>query len=161
MKPRRKHIGPQTYTWAHVMIASPTEPTPADQRRHQVTRMYAGLRAIEQDQAPSTDDWRVCSDAVNLMETLVGQGHVQDGSGLLMDAVKALAMAGRRHVAGGAIRLDGAGILAVRAVLEDYAAALEQLPHRTMVACHRETERRIAEIHAGHRRPHDVEVMAL
>jgi hypothetical protein len=63
--------------------------------------------------------------------------------------------------AGGAIRLDGPGILAVRSVLEDYAAALEQLPHRTMVACHRETERRIAEIHAGHRRPHDVEVMAI
>ena len=95
------------------------------------------------------------------METLVTGGYVQDASGLLMDAVRALAMAGRRHVAGGAIRLDGAGILAVRAVLEDYAAALEQLSHRTMVACHRETERRIAEIHAGHRRPQDVEVMAL
>ena len=158
---KRRPTYPRTYTLLDVMSASPTEPTPAPKVLHQLTRMYAGLRAIEQDQAPSTDDWRVCSDAVNLMETLVGQGHVADGSGLLMDAVKALAMAGRRHVAGGAIRLDGAGILAVRAVLEDYAAALEQLPHRTMVACHRETERRIAEIHAGHRRPHDVEVMAL
>ena len=162
MKRQRKPaIGPQTYTWAHVLTASPTEPTPADKRRHQVTRMYAGLRAIELDASPSTDDWRVCSDAVNLMETLVLMGQVQDASGLLMDAVTALAMAGRRHVAGGAIRLDGAGIQAVRAVLEDYAAALEVLPHRVMVQCHRETERRISEIHAGRRRAHDVEVMAI
>jgi hypothetical protein len=158
---KRKQIYPRTYTLLDVMSASPTEPTPAPKRLHQLTRMYAGLRAIEQEDAPATDDWRVCSDAVNLMETLVTQRHVDDGSGLLMDAITALALAGRRHVAGGAIRLDGPGILAVRSVLEDYAAALEQLPHRTMVACHRETERRIAEIHAGHRRPHDVEVMAI
>ena len=158
---KRKQTYPRTYTLLDVMTASPTEPTPAPKRLHQLTRMYAGLRAIEQDDAPATDDWRVCSDAVNLMETLVNQGHVADTSGLLMDAVTALALAGRRHLAGGAIRLDGPGILAVRSVLEDYAAALEQLPHRTMVACHRETERRIAEIHAGHRRPHDAEVMAI
>jgi hypothetical protein len=158
---KKKQAYPRTYTLLDVMTASPTEPTPSPKRLHQLTRMYAGLRAIEQEHAPVTDDWRVCSDAVNLMETLVTQGHVADGSGLLMDAITALALAGRRHVAGGAIRLDGPGILAVRSVLEDYAAALEQLPHRTMVACHRETERRIAEIHAGHCRPHDVEVMAI
>lgn len=158
---KKKHAYPRTYTLLDVMTASPTEPTPAPKILHQLTRMYAGLRAIELDKEPTTDDWRVCSDAVNLMETLVGHGHVADGSGLPMDAVTALALAGRRHVAGGAIRLDSAGILAVRAVLEDYAAALQELPHRTMVACHRATERRIAEIHAGHRRPHDVEVMAI
>jgi len=158
---KRKPTYPRTYTLLDVMTASPTEPTPAPKILHQLTRMYAGLRAIEQDDAPATDDWRVCSDAVNLMETLVTQGHVADTSGLLMDAITALALAGRRHLAGGAIRLDGPGILAVRSVLEDYAAALEQLPHRTMVARHRETERRIAEIHAGHRRPHDAEVMAI
>lgn len=161
MKPRHRPAFRRTYTLLDVMTASPTEPTPRDKVLHQLTRMYNGLRAIEQDQAPTTDDWRVCSDAVNLMETLVTGGYVQDASGLLMDAVTALAMAGRRHVAGGAIRLDGAGIQAVRAVLEDYAAALEQLPHRTMVMCHRETERRISEIHAGRRRPQDVEVLSL
>lgn len=151
----------RTYTLMDVLTASPKDPTPRDKVLHQLTRMYAGLRAIEQDHTPTTDDWRVCSDAVNLMETLVDMRYVQDTSGLLMDAITALALAGQRHVAGGAIRLDGAGIQAVRAVLEDYAAALEKLPHRTMVMCHRETERRISEIHAGHRRPHDVEVMAL
>lgn len=151
----------RTYSLFAVLSASPTEPTPVASRTYQLTRMYAGLRAIEQDAEPSTDDWRVCSDAVNLMETLLAQGHVVDASGLLMDAVTALAMAGKRHMRGGAIRLDGAGIQAVRAVLEDYAAVLEQLPHRTMVQAHRATEIRISEIHAGRRRPHDVEVCSI
>lgn len=159
MKRRRQPL--RTYTLLAVLAASPTEPTPVASRTYQLTRMYAGLRAIEQDQEPSTEDWRLCSDAVNLLETLVQHGHVQDSSGLLMDAVTALAMAGRRHRTGGTIRLDGAGILAVRAVLEDYSAALEHLPHRTMVQAHRATEVRISEIHAGKRRAHDVEVMAL
>lgn len=160
MKRRHPTYRP-TYTLMDVLTAHPKDPMPAAKRLHQLTRMYNGLRAIEQDQEPSTDDWRVCSDAVNLMETLVEQKHVVDASGLLQDAVTALAMAGRRHRTGGAIRLDGAGILAVRAVLEDYSAALEHLPHRTMVQAHRATEVRISEIHAGKRRAHDVEVMAL
>lgn len=158
---KRRPQPTRTYSLLAVLAASPTEPTPVASRTYQLTRMYAGLRAIEQDQEPSTEDWRLCSDAVNLLETLVQHGHVQDSSGLLMDAVTALAMAGRRHRTGGTIRLDGAGILAVRAVLEDYSAALEHLPHRTMVQAHRATEVRISEIHAGKRRAHDVEVMAL
>jgi len=80
---------------------------------------------------------------------------------LLADAVAALAKAGKRHRAGGHIRLDAQGILAVRAVLEDYAAAIAQLPARTMIRCHRLTEARIASILAGKRLPHDVEVMDL
>lgn len=49
----------------------------------------------------------------------------------------------------------------VREVLEDYAMVLETLPARSMVRCHRLTEQRIAEILAGKRQPHDVEVMDL
>ena len=152
----------QTYTHWHVLLASPTAPMPEGKRLHQLTRMWQGLRALEVGQvAPSTDDWRVCSDAVNLLETLVTQGTVQDSSGLLLDAITALAMAGRRHLAGGHIRLDGQGIQAVRAVLEDYAAVLGALPERTMVQCHRDTEKRLRAILAGKRLPHDVEVMAI
>lgn len=82
-------------------------------------------------------------------------------SGLLIEAITALAMAGKRHLAGGHIRLDGQGIQAVRAVLEDYAAVLAALPERVMVQCHRDTERRLRAILAGKRQPHDVEVMAI
>ena len=158
-KPKPTYIF--TYTQWDLLLASPTEPMPEAKRTHQLTRMWSGLAAIERGAQPSTDDWRVCSDAVNLMESLVTAGWVEDAQGLLADAVQALAQAGRRHLAGHPIRLDAAGIQAVRAVLEDYAAALEQIDHRSMLYAHRMTEARIREIHAGHRRPHDVEVMAL
>lgn len=158
-KPKPNYL--YTYTQWDLLFASPTEPMPEASRRHQLTRMWGGLVAIERGAQPSTDDWRVCSDAVNLMESLVTAGWVDDAQGLLTDAVQALAQAGRRHLAGHAIRLDAAGIQALRAVLEDYAAALEQIDHRSMLYAHRMTEARIREIHAGRKQPHDVEVMAL
>ena len=152
------------------MMASPTEPIPTEDRRHQLTRMYNGLAAMETAPAPTTRDWRVVSDTVNLMETLTVTNNgwwigcdkepvqVKDASGLLMDAVTALAMAGRRNLAGGAIRLDGSGIHAVRAILADYADLLDVLPARVMIRCHRLTEKRLHELMAGKRKPHDIEV---
>jgi hypothetical protein len=98
---------------------------------------------------------------MNLLETLVIQGVANDDSGLIMDGITALALAGRRHVAGGQIRLDGPGMAAVRAALEDYAALLEVLPERVIVRCHRDTEIRIRAILAGKRQCHDVEVVEL
>jgi hypothetical protein len=159
------------YSIWDVMFASPSELLPQQLRRHQLTRMHGGLEAMEKAPAPTTDDWRVVSDAVNIMETLINNGpwldrdgepvEITDASGLLNDAITALAMAGNRHKAGGNIRMDGAGIQAVRAVLEDYSDLLEVLPARTMIKAHRETERRIHEILTGKKRPHDVEVMNL
>lgn len=161
MRRRRAHP-PATYSMVDVLLASPTEPMPAAKRVHQLTRMWQGLAAIERGQAPTIDDWRICSDAVNLMETLICELKVcQDSSGLLDDATAALASAGRRHRDQLPIRLNAAGIQAVRAVLEDYAELLEQLPARTVIQAHRLTEQRIREILAGRKRPKDVEVMDL
>ena len=159
---RRPAQRPKHYTILDEMMASPSDTLPVEYRRHQLTRMYEGLAALEQAPSPTTDDWRVVSDAVNLMETLIETMQVcEDSSGLLMDAITAMAMAGRRNTAGGAIRLDGAGIQAVRAVLEDYAALLDVLSARTMIRCHRLTEKRLHELLDGKRKPHDVEVTSL
>lgn len=157
MKPQRP-----TYTLLDVLQASATAPMPIGHQAHHLAPMYEGLRAIERDDAPSVHDWRCVADAVNMVETLVHQGVASDDSGLLQDAVQALHAAGQRHLAtGAALRLDGPGLAAVRAVLEDYRALLQALPHRTMVACHRATERRLREIQRGQRQAHDVTVMAL
>lgn len=161
-KRRRRPVVLPTYNLLRVIMASDTQPMPLDKRTHQLTRMWEGLAAIERAPEPTLEDWRLCSDAVNLMETLVVTMKVaEDGSGLLEDAVAALAGAGRRHRAGLALRLDAPGMQAVRAVLEDYAELLEQLPERTMLLAHHLTERRIREILAGKRAPHDVEVVDL
>lgn len=194
MKKRKpnKSVYVYRYTLVDVMMASPSQPLPASQRSYQLIRMHQGLEAMEKSPEPTTEDWRMVSDAVNLMETLVTSGsflkteidpetgeevqtpipgmwhgcdggpvEIKDASGLLQDAVTAMALAGKRHRAGGNIRLDGAGIQAVRGVLADYGDLLDVLPARTMIKAHRETERRIHEILSGKRKPHDVEVMDL
>ena len=158
----RRTVHVYTYSVLDELMASATEPMPLEKRTHQLSRMWQGLASIEHAPMPSAEDWRVCSDAVNLLETMVKDMRVaEDSQGLLMDAINALAKAGRRHFSNDAIRLDGPGIHAVRAVLEDYAALLDALPARTMVRAHRLTERRIHQIHTGQRKPHDVEVMDL
>ena len=149
-----------TYSKLDALFASPTEPMPKQLRESQLTRMYTGLASIERDATPTTDDWRILSDCVNLMESLVDMGYIQDEQGLIMDAINALGKAGSRNLKGHPIRLDAAGIVAVRGVLEDYAMCIESLPHRVMVECHRRTEKRIREILAGKKKPHDVEVMS-
>lgn len=151
----------QTYTLMGEMMASPTNPLPEFWRNEQVRRMREGLQSIESGANPTPNDWRLCSDAVNLMETLVIQGIAEDTTGLLVDAVNALGRAGDRHMKGSALRLSGAGIQAVRAVMEDYAEMLAILPARTMYRCHRATERRIHEIMAGRSQLHDVAIMAI
>lgn len=162
MRKRKIAKAQQIYSMFDEMMASPTEPLATEKRQHQLLRMYQGLASLETSPEPSTEDWRLCSDAVNLMETLVLEMKVcEDTTGLLMDAITALAKAGKRHMAGGPIRLDGAGIQAVRAVLSDYADVLEVLPARTMVRCHRLTEKRIHDILEGRKRPHDVEITRL
>lgn len=168
----RKRKQKQTqYSLLDELMASPFSPLPDSWIRHQLTVMNQAMEAICKAPNPSTSDWRSLSDAVNLMETLTTAGpwndcdgalvEVNDESGLLADAIAALATAGKRNIAGKPIRLDAPGILAVRSILEDYAAILKVLPARTMVRVHRLTEKRISEILTGQRRPHDVEVIDL
>ena len=140
-----------------VLLASPIDPMPETHRRHQLTRMWNGLRSMELDENPSYDDWEVVSNALNMMETLVEMGWAKDEDNLIEDAVYELAVSGQRHVDTGApIRLSGKGIQTIRALLEDYASALEELPHRTMMSCHRLTEKRVQDILAKRVQTHDV-----
>jgi hypothetical protein len=148
----------ETYTIWDAMLASPTKPMNEKQRRHQLTRMWSGLAALETSTEPTKDDWFVCSDAVNLMETLVEQKHIVDPNNMLFDAIRALAEAGQRSFAGKPLRLDGAGIQAIRGVLADYTMVLESLPARTMIHCHRLTEKRLNEIMKGRMQAHDISV---
>jgi hypothetical protein len=161
MKKHRRSTPTSTYNLMDELMASDKAPMPETHRLHQLTAMHQALRALEQEEQPNGNDWRCLSDCPNLMETLVEMGVVEDADGLIRDAVDALALAGKRHRDGGALRLDGRGLQAIRGVLRDYGSVLDAVPHRTMIRCHRKTEQRIREICAGKRRAHDVEVIAL
>lgn len=158
---KRRQGSPFTYGPWDVLAASATEPMPEHIRTHHLSLMWQGLSALETAPDPSTEDWRVCSDAVNYMETLVEQGTCQDERGLIADAINEMAQAFKRKLSGaGPIRLSGKGIQTVRGVLEDYAQVLEQIPHQLAVLTHMKTKRRIRQILHGKRKPHDVELIA-
>lgn len=145
-----------TYSLMDEMMASPDRPLPEPKIRHQLSRMYQGLRSLETAELPSIDDWQVVSDAVNMIETFVEKGICEDKTGLLGDAILAMGEAGRRHLQHGVIRLDAKGISTIRAVLEDYAGLIEVLPARVMIHCHRKTEMKLHDIIKGKAKPHDV-----
>lgn len=160
---RRKQTRSRLTTYSHwdELFASATEPLSVERRTHQLTRMYQALHQLETADNPKIADWRVVSDAVNMLETLVMEMNVcEDSSGLLMEAVTAMAAAGHRHKHHGKpIRLDGPGIQAVRAVLASYAEIIETLPARAMIRCHRLTEKRLHAILDGRKQSHDVQIL--
>ena len=106
---------PPTYTMVHELMASTSEPLPEFKRRHQLTRMYEGLASIERGTQPDPQDWRMCADAVNLLETMIEEMKIcEDTQGLLAEAIQAMGEAGQRHQAGAQIRLSGRGIFVIR-----------------------------------------------
>jgi uncharacterized protein YyaL (SSP411 family) len=145
-----------TYSTMDVLMASPDNPMPQFKRNHQLTRIWQGLHELEKAPAPTIGDWTVVSDAINMMETLLVMGWVQDPDDTLTEAMKAMAEAGRRHQEGHALRLTGQGMQTIRGILEDYAEAVEQLSHRVMIVAHRKTEQRMHEILDRKVQPHDV-----
>jgi hypothetical protein len=157
--PRLRH---ETYTLMDEIMSSPTVPISEDRRTYQLTLLYQALAALKLDPQPTKYDWQVCSDCVNLMETLILEMKVcQDQDNLLNDATLALVRAGKRKKDGNNIRLDAEGIKALQALFEDYAELVAILPERVMVKCFRLTEKRIQDLRKGKKKAHDIEIMEL
>lgn len=120
-----------TYTLLDVLQASATQPLPQAKRTHQLTRMWQGLRALEQDAAPTPDDWRVVSDAVNLLETLVDTLRVaQDASGLLPGALPTLRIKApcADTAKAQAAHVSGQRVLQVERVEDPYPVPTAEVP---------------------------------
>lgn len=159
------------YTMLDELLASPTEPILPELRIRQLLAIRTAFDNLLHHPEPTQNDWRLCSDAVNMVETFIKRKtwrdcegdrvDIEDNNGLLQDAITALALAGQRHRKGGHIRLDAAGINAVRSIIDDYETLACTLPARALIACHRATEKRIHAILRGKKQPHDVEVMAM
>jgi len=150
-----------TYSLMDELLASKDHPLPDEKIKHQLGQMEKGLKSLETSPNPTERDWEVVSDAVNMLETMVELGACEDGSGLLKDAIEAMALAGQRHTQHGVIRLDAKGIVTLRAVLEDYAMVIQAMSARSMIHCHRITEKKMHAIILGKARPQDVVVKKL
>ena len=144
-KPPRKYAARHMlHTQLDVLTASPTEPMAPARYRDQLTKMHLSLDAITRSESPERSDWHALTDAVNLVQTLVLQGHAQDADGLLQDAVDSMGKAWRCfNDTGQPMRLDEIGLAAVRSILADWHTCLQELPERTIIVAYIETERRI------------------
>jgi hypothetical protein len=125
-----------------LLMANPDKPLKKKLRTAKLNSLYEALRSIEQDADPEISAWNELSTAVKLTDTLINCGpwqlgdlevRVEDSQGLLKDAMQALSIAGLRRLEGKPLRLDGAGIQAVRATLADYATCLENLSERSLL----------------------------
>jgi len=120
-----------TYSHWDVLLASPTEPLPLKKRQYQMGLM---LKALENCKTkPSVHDIAALSTAVDLMETLRDMGHLEDNEKALEDAMIALMHENPNDIE---IRM-------LEGILEDYQMVMDNLPARTMIAAHRETEKRL------------------
>lgn len=162
-KSNKPHTKPffRQYRLMDVLLASATQPMLKDKQDYQLKSMKDGLDAMERSDSPQPNDWRCVSDAINLLETALDMGIIDDSEGLLEDAVFAMGEAGARAMKGQTLRLSGPGIQACRGVLLDYAMVLAVLSERAMVNIHRATEKRIREIQQGKCQAHDVQVISI
>ena len=140
---RKKRLT-SAYSLMDELMSSGTEPMPEKMQVYQMTRIYEALNSLETALEPTVEDWRLVSDAVNMLQTLIMEMSIcEDTSGLLQDAIAAMSQAGGRYESGAHIRFTAVGLQALRGVVEDYGLLLSTLPHRAMIKCHRLTELRI------------------
>jgi kynureninase len=120
-----------TYSHWDVLLASPTEPLPLKKRQYQMGLMLKALENCKTN--PSVQDIAALSTAVDLMNTLCDMGHLEDKEKALEDAMIAL-----MHE-----NLNDIEVRMFEGILEDYQMVMDNLPARTMIAAHRETEKRL------------------
>ena len=121
-----------SYTRAHINTCSPKRPMHPDTYLGSIFQIDAALQSIRTGAGPKLNDWIALADIVGVMDSLKKQHKIYDDDNLINDAVHALAKSSTRAGQGKAIRLDGKGILAVAALMQDYTTCCEQLPERTI-----------------------------
>lgn len=125
-------------------------PVPQSERDRLMTTFYSAVEAMTKGTHPGEEDWRQLADAINTIETMATHTGNLPPEGVMpaVDAaIAAMAAAARRYRAGQGMRLDAAGIQAIRTVLDLYGQCLEQLTEREMSAARSATEVRLRKIY--------------
>ena len=149
-----------TYSVMDAMMASPDHPMKAQRRDYQMMIIKTSLASIERAENPTTDDWKIISQAINMMEMLVEMGFAKDEDNLIKDAIDAMASSAQRYKDKKVMRFSGNEMKVIRGIIDDYQTMIENLDERTMIYCHRKTEMRLQEILSGKKRPTDVRIPA-
>lgn len=124
-------------------------PAPADKRERVMARFRSSLETIARGSHPGAVEWRDLADACNLVETLtlhMGRLIPEEVIPSVKAATDSMKQAARRYRESDVMRLDAAGLEALRDVISIYEQCLEGLTQREIEQARAETERRVREI---------------
>ena len=120
-------------------------PASPERSRGVMLAFLTALDEIARGKHPGEEEWRSLADCINTLETMVMMQMI--GGELMMPtvnaAIEAMATAAKRYRAGQGMRLDGAGLDALRKVVDIYGQCLELLTERQMALAQQRTQERM------------------
>ena len=137
-------------------------PTPPEKRQAKILRCYSALELVARGKEPGRAEWGDLCDTINVLETLTLHHEklvADEVLPILSTATQSMKAACKRHQAGHALRLDAAGLQAMRDALDVYTQVVDGLTEREIVTAEADTDLIIADL-ARNPRP-GVEVMEL
>lgn len=138
-------------------------PASKEQRNAVMLKFLTALHELSNGRDPGPEEWRSLSDAINTLETMATPPEGSDLKPLLSArevmpivnaAIAGMVSASNRFKAGKGMRLDYAGLEALRDVVAIYGQCLESLTEREMSLAQSETQRRVNEIYRGKQEHH-------
>lgn len=121
-------------------------PASQEARDRVLMRFLSALDSMARGEHPGEAEWRDLSDAINTVETLslhMGKLVPQEVMPVVNAAIAAMVGAANRFKSGQGMRVDGAGLRALRDVIDIYRQCLEGLTEREMAMAQAETQRRV------------------
>jgi hypothetical protein len=140
-------------------------PASKEQRDLVMLKFLTALHELSNGRDPGVEEWRALSDAINTVETLTIPPEDSEEKPLLDPrkvmptvnaAIAGMVAASNRFKAGKGMRLDAAGLDALRDVVSIYSQCLESLTERDMAVAQAETQRRVNEIYRRKEQGHEV-----
>jgi hypothetical protein len=125
-------------------------PASKERRDAVMLKFLTALHEMSCGRHPGTEEWRSLSDCINTVDTLATRLEKLDAADvmpLVNAAIAGMVAAANRFKAGKGMRLDSAGLEALRDVVDIYGQCLSQLTEREMAVAQAETQRRVNEIY--------------
>jgi hypothetical protein len=107
------------------------------------------LDCMARGEHPGPEEWRSLSDCVNTIETLavtLNKLQRSEVMPIVNAAIEGMVLASRRFKSGHGMRLDAAGLEALRTVVDIYRQCCEGLTEREMCMAQAITQRRVNEL---------------
>lgn len=121
-------------------------PAPREKAQPVMLIFAAALDNLARGERPDEVDWRRLADAINSVETLamhMGKLVPAEVMPTVCAAIAAMVDAVKRFKAGQVMRVDGAGLQALRDVVDIYGQCLDELTEREMSVAQQLTQDRV------------------